>query len=448
MPKNKSLRTAFIRVHCTNNTEKGVVEYSESDMMEKVQSFSEAYLNTEFAFILHNRDKDPDGKLKAPHFHIVFRFKNPVPFDAVKKVFPYGEIKPAGSINAAVQYLCHKNSPEKTAYEYGEIKTNMNESVIEKLFTEISDCRKGDKVLEQIVSKIASGEIREYNRFDYIDDYSLVKYDRQIKIAFRNRSEKVMRDPNRNIEVYFLCGNSGVGKTSFAKRLASTFGDGSYYVSGSKNDSLQDYKGQNTLILDELRDTAFDLDDLLKVLDNHTASSIKSRFFNKTFLGEVIIITSSAPIENWYPYTQEDRGQFYRRITSYWIMEEESVSIYQPEPSGNDSESYKFVLQMTIFNPVTIEKRIKDEAKRGRCSGALGAVAASLDSFEIPEEVNKKLKKELMEKQAAFETKQEEDKKKPEELKVLGEPLSLEDALLDPDRKYMAEQMKTIEGAE
>lgn len=397
----KSMRTAFIRVHCSNNTSDGVVVYTMEDIEKMVASIASSYIATEYAFILHNKDIDPDGKLKAPHFHIVFRFKNPVPFEVIKKVFPYGEIKPAGSINATVQYLCHKNNPEKTAYEYNEIKSNMDESVLEKLFTEISIAdRKGDDVLKQIVARISSGEIKEYNRFDYIDEFSLVKYDRQIKIAFKNRSERIMKDANRDIKVFFLTGPSGCGKTTYAKMMAAGMGDGSFYVSGSKNDSLQDYKGENTLILDELRDDAFDLDDLLKVLDNHTASAIKSRFFNKCFLGEAIIITTSKKIEEWYSYTKEDRGQFYRRVKAYCMMSRDKVEIYEPvmcSPVFPSKDSFRFEKRYEFQNPVAVKMAAEEAAKRADANAVLDVFAGALASMKLPEEENERLKQQILE---------------------------------------------------
>ena len=67
-----------------------------------------------------------------------------------------------------------------------------------------------------------------------------------------------MRDPNRDMRVIFIYGTTGSGKTTYAKMLASKMGNGSFYVSSSANDSMQDYAGQETVIFDDLRDTAFD----------------------------------------------------------------------------------------------------------------------------------------------------------------------------------------------
>ena len=58
--------------------------------------------------------------------------------------------------------------------------------------------------------------------------------------------------------------------------------------------------GQKAIILDDLRDKAFEFEDLLKLLDNNTASSVRSRFANKVFNGKMIVITSTVPLAFWY----------------------------------------------------------------------------------------------------------------------------------------------------
>ena len=106
-------------------------------------------------------------------------------------------------------------------------------------------------------------------------------------------------NPNRNIEVVFIYGEAGTGKTTYAKRMLDKLGY-DYAISSSSNDPLQDYMGQKALILDDLRDSTFEYEDLLKMLDNNTRTSVKSRFENKTFNGNMIVITSPVPIHKWY----------------------------------------------------------------------------------------------------------------------------------------------------
>lgn len=175
---------------------------------------------------------------------------------------------------------------------------------------------------------------------------------------------------NRNIEVVFVTGKGGTGKTSYAKTLMDRMGY-DYCVSSSSNDPWQDYMGQKGMILDDLRDTAFSFEDLLKALDNDTSSSIKRRFSNVVFAGFVIIITSSVPIIHWYkrpdkngnrvPY--DDLAQLYRRISCYVELVKDEVIVYNDglddygHPKGlghvyqnNLIKGFKFSKKKTDFN--------------------------------------------------------------------------------------------------
>jgi adenosyl cobinamide kinase/adenosyl cobinamide phosphate guanylyltransferase len=124
------------------------------------------------------------------------------------------------------------------------------------------------------------------------------------------------------MKVWFVTGESQSGKTTWAKEYCKQHNK-DFYVSSSDNDPLQDYKGQKVLILDDARDSTFSFNNLLKLLDNHTSSSVKSRYNNKVFNGDTIIITSVIPINKWYknnlerPVEEERLKQLYRRITGF-----------------------------------------------------------------------------------------------------------------------------------
>ena len=144
---------------------------------------------------------------------------------------------------------------------------------------------------------------------------------------------------DRHIEVMFVTGKGGTGKTYYAKKLLQNLGY-DFCISSSSNDPFQDYKGQNAIILDDMRprdknkntSDGFSFEDLLKILDNDTASSVKSRFNNKVFNGKMIVITSSIPINYWFSELKfnalEDLNQLYRRITCYVTVTEDEVTVY------------------------------------------------------------------------------------------------------------------------
>lgn len=326
----------------------------------------------QWAYIIHDKDvytnedeaKNPSNKAgtqKEPHIHLYLHFgQSSATLEDVARWFK-DDVQWVSTIKRkkkdVLAYLTHKNSPEKYQYSMEDVHSNFD--VEQEIQNEIENEEKTD--IDTILRRIADGTIREYNRFEYIDDVVLAKNSNLIKNAFKNRSEKIMRDPNRNIKVIFIYGNTGSGKTTYAKMLAEKIGNGSYYVSSSANDSMQDCAGQETAILDDLRDNAFEFPDLLKMLDNYTATSIRSRFYNKTFLGSTIIITTTVPILDWYKFSNEDKAQLRRRISNYLIVDNKEICFYTFNPDNDYMPEFRY----KIKNPVAdlIAQRTKEIQK-------------------------------------------------------------------------------------
>ena len=130
-------------------------------------------------------------------------------------------------------------------------------------------------------------------------------------------------------------------------------------MSSASNDVVDDYKGQDAIILDDLRPSSLGLSDLLKMLDNNTASSVKSRFANKVFNGKMIVITSTVPLNHWYRlhlYNDNDSiVQLYRRITSYVVVTEKYVQVY----NEIDSKGKPSGIPYTYHNEIPELKRQK-----------------------------------------------------------------------------------------
>ena len=148
----------------------------------------------------------------------------------------------------------------------------------------------------------------------------------------------------------YVCGEAGTGKTTWAKDFAQR-NKYSYYISSGSNDLLDNYKGQDCLILDDIRPNYIDVSDLLKLLDNHTNSTVKSRYKNKMLECKVVIITTSLTMEvffrNLIGDSRENLKQMRRRCEMYIMMTNltMSVKLWQSQ-----SEEY---IQVGVYeNPV------------------------------------------------------------------------------------------------
>lgn len=302
----KSYRNANIRVSSENDTnDDGLKLYTFTDIESILKDWSE---NSGFTywFIEH----EADDEVSMTHWHIVIKFKSPMPFAPIKSRFPYGLIENTKNMKNSIHYLIHLNDKSKKQYAWGDIRTNCLDMTPYKVQTSSQQ----EVTLQGVMESINSGTIREYNQFEVIPIELWAKYKTRIENALTYYRERICVDKNRAIEVIFISGATGLGKTTFAKDYCSGLHK-SKCVSSSSNDPLQDYKGEDVLILDDLRDDSFKFHDFLKLLDTHTLSSSRSRYHNKPFIGDTIIITSTKPLSDWYfDESSEDKHQLYRRI--------------------------------------------------------------------------------------------------------------------------------------
>ncbi len=283
----------------------------------------------QWAYILHDKDDT------RPHYHIYISFGNSSCDTAmVAKWFQLGYTDENGAEHSGEQfiervkgrrtdvllYLTHGNDSQKNKHQYSpdEVIANFDFQVEIKNAQILGDFEK-HSYAEQIA---------------YVDSLPVSEKATvytKLKKLWELHCARLSLNADRKIKVIFICGKGGTGKTYYAKKLLASL-KYDFCMSSSGNDSFQDYMGQKAIILDDLRDTTFELADLLKILDNDTLSSVRSRFSNKLFCGEMIVITSSVPLVYWYKNAQlgehDTLDQLYRRIGCYVVVTEKEVIMY------------------------------------------------------------------------------------------------------------------------
>ena len=317
----KSMRTSNIRVSSINDTkDNGIVNYNIDDILNIINNWLKS---TNFTYWLIEHKADDEVSLT--HFHIVIKFNTAVPFENIKSKFPYGDIESSRNIRNSVQYLIHMNDRSKVQYKWENVLTNCKDMSPFKVKSNANM----EILINEVIANIEKGYIREYNQYEMIDIDIWSKHKSRIENALIYYREKKIMEKNREIVVFFISGNTGTGKTTFAKEYCQKLNK-SYCISSSSNDPMQDYKGEDVLILDDLRDEDFKFSDLLKILDNHTNSTVKSRYHNKAFIGDTIFITSSKPLNDWYfSEKKENKEQLYRRIKSNYKFYEDYIELFE-----------------------------------------------------------------------------------------------------------------------
>lgn len=327
-----------------------IVQQLEYMSQEDVEAGLDHNAVQDYAYILHDKDVHEDGTPVAPHWHIMIRFKRPVQTESLCKWFGIksnmiGYI--LGTFGDAVAYLTHRNKPEKYQYLDEEIKSNYDFKVeVEKALSK----KKASQRKEEIIELIRSGIVREYNYTEYITALEYDKFKRAIDNAFTYRRD-TLKSLDRHMNVIYIYGGSGTGKTTYAKQLAINKGLSCYISSGS-NDPLDGYKGQDCLILDDIRPGDFLLSDFLKILDNNTQSTVKSRYKNKLLECQYLIVTTSFDIPVFFDLLLDSEGesvkQMERRCTLKIQMNTRTMTTYVYQPV---SGKYKKV--SILKNPVS-----------------------------------------------------------------------------------------------
>lgn len=333
----------------------------------------------EYAFIVHDKDRNADGLLKEPHIHCVLRLDNANGFKTIGNWFGVpancvGRI--TGRLSDALNYLTHRNAPDKFQYSDDEVVSNFDWKAERKGLKKGS----GSEREQEIIEKIASGEIRSFNMSEHITATEYAKYETAINRANKYRLSMLKAETTKGgkkMEVIFIEGSSGSGKTTYAKEIAEKQGY-SVCISSSSNDPLQDYDGQDCLILDDLRPDAFAPSDLLKLLDNHTGSSVRSRYYNRWLECRMVIITSVKGIADFTNYfgKGEPPEQLYRRCKTLIRMDNTSLEVLM----YNDQER-KYESVAKSKNPVAEKykkQNLAEEEKR--------KMIAKLPGLEIIEE--------------------------------------------------------------
>lgn len=79
-----------------------------------------------FVSPLHDKDFNPNGEPKKPHYHVLFRFDGVKTLEQVREILPLiGGVgcEPVNSIRGYARYLCHLDNPEKAQYDTLKVRS-------------------------------------------------------------------------------------------------------------------------------------------------------------------------------------------------------------------------------------------------------------------------------------------------------------------------------------
>ena len=204
-------------------------------------------------------------------------------------------------------------------------RAHVKKKIVAENFEDMRECvLQGEITRDQIMLTDELFDI--YSRHQREIDDALSAYGQ--RRAYRAAAK--LRAGEFSTHVVFVHGDAGIGKTRFATDFiteaisaANAHGERWQVYRAATGNPLDDWRGEEVLLLDDLRASAMDANDWLLLLDPYNASPAKARYKNK---GEVaprlIVITATIePVEFFYYARQkgnvdEALDQFIRRLAS------------------------------------------------------------------------------------------------------------------------------------
>lgn len=222
---------------------------------------------SEWAYIIHDRDRKEDGSGKPPHFHIVLRIpRSPTSVKNVAAWFGIPENfvnvpKGRGAFMDCVMYLNHEYAPDKTRYLDEAVKANFDwrSAVSEYLVQKERSFRRGSRneKVDEWLELLDKGDVT----LSDLRAEDPVLYFRNFPVLNRTRNAYLRTIPAPACRINLLItGNAGYGKSLASRALARQFYKAEkledpeiFFEVGDGKVSFEGYQGQPVIIWNDAR---------------------------------------------------------------------------------------------------------------------------------------------------------------------------------------------------
>lgn len=412
--------------------------------------------------IIHNKDIQEkfDTKImemvlipKEPHIHASFKFKKGKNQGAtLQKIAEILGLEPqfiekpkAGrySWDNQIAYLIHAKDEEKHQYKPEEVYTAKGKDYIEIYHESIEKWRRGavkksnkkaKEDIDWLEDKVLKGEILRPQILltdDYFRIYSQNK--RRLDDAFELYGQRKMYQAIRKLEngefkikVYYITGKAGSGKTVLANQLIEKvkteakekYNETWTVCKTASTNPVDDYNGEEILLMDDVRGSTMRADDWLKLLDPYNFTPSSARYRNKIVASRVIFITATiSPIEFFY-YSKgvgsgnaqaEAVDQFLRRLMAIIeVIDIDEIKVHRSIQSAtkrkhlvnkdNNGNSIYADSQIDIKPDLYLKNKRKDEVINGLATEIINNEEENRQKMKSDKD-----KYDLLEKQMEFD---------------------------------------------
>lgn len=300
-----------------------------------------------YEWIIHDKDKNEDGTPKETHTHYVIKFRTPRTITGCGNVMglpkeSHNFIQFCHSVESSIEYLTHKNQPEKYQYPIEEVHGN----IIDRDVFYQSESEAVDAFLYQVAEKgLTLLQVQKKLGGALLAKNSTV-FNKARALYLKKEPMPVMRIN------YYISGEGGVGKDMAAEALALSL----YENSGLERDEIifdisdlkagfNGYDGQPVIIWHDVR--AADLIQKLSrslvfdIFDSKPKrTSLNIKYSTTILINSINILTGPDDYKTFLDglageYTDksgtvhksENKAQSYRRFPVIIEVEEKSLSI-------------------------------------------------------------------------------------------------------------------------
>lgn len=128
---------------------------------------------------LHDKDVNPDGSIKKPHYHLILIYSGPTSYNvvlALTKKLNAPIPKALEAVRGMYRYFTHKDNPEKYQYDEKDIECLNGFDILDFVELTKSEVLKIKKSLQLLIRQL---DLHEYSEFmDYcLENLTDMEYD-------------------------------------------------------------------------------------------------------------------------------------------------------------------------------------------------------------------------------------------------------------------------------
>lgn len=280
------------------------ISHLPAETIEHLTELLEQMEPKKYALIVHDKDVNDKGEPAEKHVHVMLTFENARSVNSIAKQLgdkPQYLQKWGKDEENGYAYLIHATTKSISKYQYPPEDVKANFNYLEEMRKITEKVKKSIQTANCtiLLNSLYKGEITKREMEKKLNGNQYGRMKRQIEDVWNKHLQfqaeqwrEEMKKSGKQITAIWISGEAGTGKTSLAIDYAQKSKQ-PYFITGSSRDLFQNYAGEHTMIIDELRPDMLKYPDLLRILDPFGSQVMApSRYSDKPLTCDLILITS------------------------------------------------------------------------------------------------------------------------------------------------------------